>query len=498
MNDPVQIFLDFNLPNTTTWFYFSFLLAMALFFKFSRLLSIRNWDVVTLFMLVPGLLLLQGARHPDPAPETATATDVAQLVLQGARHAAAAPLTGAAGAADLLPMSRSAVREHNSLAWYGYLWLLCGSAYLVLRCLVDLTLVRRPALGPNLNPGGLMWLAGTMFICLAAVAYRPPPTPPPGAVPASTTPVAVSARETKAKGTETVGQSTAPLELAQTSIQNSLGPSFWLRRTFAILCHLSVVAGLIVIGSRHFQDTASGMAAATFYLLLPYTGYYVGQAHHVWPMSLMVWAIVLYRKPSLAGLFIGLAAGTVFFPALVLPIWLSFYWRRGVGRFLLIFFVSASACLAVTAFDLWLKNDLSSIITNTLALPDWQPWKMQEPTQEGFWMGVHWAYRLPVFIVYLALVIMTAFWPNPKNLAHVLALSALVLIGIQFWYAYQGGVYILWYLPLVLLLVFRPNLAAHRPGILPPGPHWLTSVLRRLRLLPARLLEGPDTLVRAR
>ena len=53
-----SIFLNINLPNPTTWFYFSGLLAVAPFFKFSRLLSVRNWDVLTLFLLMPGLLLL--------------------------------------------------------------------------------------------------------------------------------------------------------------------------------------------------------------------------------------------------------------------------------------------------------------------------------------------------------------------------------------------------------------------------------------------------------
>ena len=57
-----SIFFDFNLPNATTWFYFSFLLAMALFFRFSRLLSIRNLDVVTLFLLAPGWALHVAAR----------------------------------------------------------------------------------------------------------------------------------------------------------------------------------------------------------------------------------------------------------------------------------------------------------------------------------------------------------------------------------------------------------------------------------------------------
>src|ERR1700746_2932809 len=98
-----SIFLDFNLPNPTTWFYFSFLLAVALFFKFTRLISMRNWDVVTMFLLVPGLLLLQEGHTSD------------------AHH----------------------------LIWYGYLWLLCGSIYLLIRCFIDLALVRRPVLTPN-------------------------------------------------------------------------------------------------------------------------------------------------------------------------------------------------------------------------------------------------------------------------------------------------------------------------------------------------------------
>ncbi len=61
------IFFDFNLPNAATWFYFALLLAVALFFKFNRLLSVRNWDVLTLFLLVPGLLLLQESRTTSDA-----------------------------------------------------------------------------------------------------------------------------------------------------------------------------------------------------------------------------------------------------------------------------------------------------------------------------------------------------------------------------------------------------------------------------------------------
>src|SRR5262249_32741553 len=128
-------FLDFNLPNATTWFYLSSLLAVALFFKFNRLLSLRNWDLVTLFLLVPGLLLLQE---------------------EYARAAAA----GAKPAAGRL--------------WFGYLWLLAGTVYCCGRCRFDLALVRRPALDPNLTPAGLAWLIGALVVCLSGVAVRKP------------------------------------------------------------------------------------------------------------------------------------------------------------------------------------------------------------------------------------------------------------------------------------------------------------------------------------
>src|SRR5437870_4619942 len=122
-----SIFFELNLPNPTTWFYFSGLLAVALFFKFSRLLSMRNLDVLTLYLFMPGLLL---------------------------------------------------IAERGTHAFLGYLWLLAGCGYFLVRCLLDLALVRRPALGSNLDFAGLAWLTGALFIGLVAVAARQPAGPP--------------------------------------------------------------------------------------------------------------------------------------------------------------------------------------------------------------------------------------------------------------------------------------------------------------------------------
>jgi hypothetical protein len=472
-----SIFLDFNLPNPTTWFYFSFLLAVALFFKFSRFLSVRNWDVVTIFLLVPGLLLLQESR-------TGSAVAVARAVGESTQ---ALPVAGT-GLAGVRAVTAAADPDlgPTRLLRFGYLWLLVGSVYFLVRCLVDLTLERRPALSPNLTFGGLGWLSGALFICLVAVAVRHPPETRPTTVGKTGVPLAIA----KKQGENLVQTEVPPGLISDQECR------FWVERGLAMICHLAVVAGLVMIGARHFQDAPAGMAAATFYLLLPYTSVHIGQWHHVWPMALVVWALALYRRPTVAGLLLGLAAGTMYFPALVFPLWCSFYWRRGAGRFAAAFALSAAACLAVAAVVLSFQGELQNTIERGLSLSDWQPWKA--PTTEGFWMGIHWAYRIPVFIAYLAFLVATALWPAPKNLAHVLALSAAVLIGMQFWYADQGGVYVLWYLPLILLLVFRPNLSDRRPLVIQPETDWLTRFGRVLGRGFARLLRLPQPLSRVR
>jgi hypothetical protein len=477
MTDPGSTFLDFSLPNATAWFYFSLLLAIALFFKFSRFLSVRNLDVLTLFLLVPGLLLVLEARRNHQALAHAhVAAGVGQVLA-----ASGTGLNGVGPAATALtPLPSPASRT----LWFSYLGLLCGSVYFLARCLMDLTLVRRPALSPNLNLGGLAWLGGTLLVCLIVVAFRKP-----------------------AEGPGPVGKESVPVNATRHLLEDRVNQeaaaaapgfdtTFWVGRSLAILCHLAVVAGLVFIGWRHFQDLPAGMAAATFYLLLPYTAIYVGQVHHVWPMALVIWAVALYRQPLVAGLLLGLAAGSVYFPVLIFPVWLGFYWRRGAGRFSAAFALAAGLSLAATLTILWVNGELAHSLQSTLALSDWQPWKKPTTDAEGLWQSVHWAYRIPVFIAYLAFVITTAFWPAPKNLAHVLALSAAVLIGIQFWYADQGGVYVLWYLPLLLLLVFRPNLADRQPPPIHPETDWLARLGRALARGAGRLFKLPEPAAR--
>jgi hypothetical protein len=82
----------------------------------------------------------------------------------------------------------------------------------------------------------------------------------------------------------------------------------------------------------------------------------------------------------------------------------------------------------------------------------------------GLWSGIDPVYRLPVLVGYLAMVLLVSVWPLKKNLGELIALSAALLLASQFWYLEKGGTMVLLYLPLLLLMMFRPNLSSkHAP-----------------------------------
>jgi hypothetical protein len=442
---PPSIFLDFHLPNAATWFYFSLFLTVAVFFQFARPLSLRNFDLLTLFLLVPGFLILQEAASIAEAAKFTTSKGANEVVLD---RAAGKRITG-------------------------YIWLLSGSLVWFVRALVDLGLVRRPALAPNLNPAGLSCLGLALFVGLSAVALRRNAGEPvPEQVGTATAPI----ERVKATATAVVRQANDGATAPATA-------RFWAERGLAIFCHAMVVLGLVLVGWRHFGDRAAGVGAATLYALVPYTAFNIGQLHHVWPTAFVVWAVYCYRRPTLAGWLLGLAAGTSVFPVVLFPVWCAFYSGRGASRFAFSFLTATAASVGVTALVLYIDGAAGQGLVSALHLSEWIPWR--SASTESIWKGAHWAYRLPVFIVFVAFAVFATFWPSPKKLSHLLAQSAALLIGVQFWHADRGGEYVLWYLPLLLLMVFRPNLNALEPPPVEPG-----SVLVRLAGAAWRRVRG--------
>jgi len=434
-----EILFQYEPVNPTTWAYLASLLVIALYFKFNRVWSVRNWDLFGLILLAPALLMVQyGVAHSgDPAQ-----ADVARRV------------------------------EH-----LGYVWLFAVTGVFMLRMLVDAAMVRRPLLEANLTVGGLTFLGISLFAFLMANVA----TGTPDVADVASSKRAEHLRQMDASRTDFGSLTTHgpgfPLLflLPQITTQSLIGsddatepqasgePQLQSRppdmvhiataRIVAVLSQLAIIVGIVMVGMRHFDNVKTGVAVATLYLLLPYAAMWTGNVTHALPGALLVWAVVMYRRPLVAGVMVGLAFGTVYYPMFLLPLWISFYWRRGALRFLIGVVAAIGVLVAVLA--------LTSLDWPMFVASLRQMFGVRFPVEarSGVW-GQFWQpdYRIPLLVAQIGLSLSMALWPAQKNLGTLISYSAALMLGTQFWHAHTGGLALAWYLPLLLLAIFRPNL----------------------------------------
>jgi hypothetical protein len=492
-----EILFQYYKIHPTTWVYVSSLLIIAVFFKFNRFWSVRNLDLVLLILLAPGLLMVNLTLPWRDAPTAESATEAPTVASTDSSAAPAGPVSNpnATTLAEATPRIPPSPADSRYVAYLGYLWLFAVSAIWLIRLLLDPTMVRRPLLEPNLSNGGLVFLGCSLFIFLMANVITSNLT-------ADDLRGAAGAQSLM-QGRDTSRQANSPEDYRQhgpgfhlahllpsipsTTLAGATGPEgtpplrslMLVAKSMAILSHLAVVSALIVIGYWHFENIKMGIGAAALYLMLPYTAQMTGHVDHVLPAALLLWAIVLYRRPALAGIFLGLAAGVNYYPLFLLPLWISFYWQRGLARFLL----GAGGSIALMVLSLvFVSTDLHSFwlkVQQMFAL-----WIPRMTDLEGIW-GLGWDswYRLPVIAGCVALAAGLAIWPTHKNLGTLLSCSAAMMVAVQFWHGYGdgGGMYLAWYLPLLLMTVFRPNLE-DRVALSVLGEGWFLR--RRTRLSP--------------
>ena len=406
--------------NSATWFYLSLLLIVAVYFRFRRLWSLRNLDLLLLISVSPGLLFLDAARGMPVASES----DLANV---------------------------------QSIQSIGYGWLFVTTGLILIRLFFDSWFRRRPLIEQNLNPAGLI------FLCVAAFVFQV--TRVATESPSAATVAAVRDAEDMLTREPTEGDlpsapaqrllSTTGVVFAGMAVDPSMA-ELVAARVMASLSHLAVILGLVFLGRRHLGDVRLGVAMGTLYLLLPCTAYQVNQVSHVLPAALVIWALVFYRKPMIAGGLMGLACGTVFFPAFLLPLWMVFYGRNGSIRFAVALAGVAAVLISTFAFT---SSDPQSFVQQWIGSIDWSVLQFRRVPGVGFWTGVDTVYRIPVMAAFLVMVICLSVFPRKKNIEHLMAHSTAIIVATQLWYPQHGGVYVLWYLPLLIAVAFRPRLA---------------------------------------
>ncbi|WP_236622140.1 hypothetical protein [Novipirellula maiorica] len=366
-------------------------------------------------------------------------------------------MSGEASAADpesdADPETASEI-DPEDIRRYGFISLFIVQFMLLIRLLLDPLMVRRPLLDPNLSSGGLTFIGVSLFIFMMAniVASTPRiqieqgPKLGPGYALMNMLP-AIPTRPV----TDALAGSTQSDENELDASQSRLAT---IAKVLAILAHAAIVSGIVLIGNWHFGNMRAGVGCATLYLLMPYTAQMTGRVDHALPAALLLWAILFYRKPLVAGIFMGLAAGLVYYPFFLLPLWISFYWRRGVWRFT----IGVAVMLGLLMMLLSLSG-VESLVDHLRTMFGLFKPETKSNILGGIW-GLGWnpIWRLPVIVGFVILCSFFAAWPAQKNLGTLIGCSAAVMVGAQFWHGYGGGLYIAWFLPLLLLTIFRPNL----------------------------------------
>ncbi|TWU42882.1 hypothetical protein [Novipirellula artificiosorum] len=503
-----EILLYYRRPDPTTWVYLSSFLTIGLFFVFHRFWSFRNLDVILLILLAPGLLMVHkgwqrqiqeiesevvAQRHAPPMPTGGGGNQDASASQTSARQqppqqgplsvtsreffvSLLAPLPQATDAAadsiDAAPPVEDGLEENAPVAMapmtsdsdsdvepasirrYGFIYLFLIQFLILTRLLLDPLMVRRPQLDPNLTSGGLTFIGVSLFIFMMAnvvnstprIQIEQGPKLGPGYALMNMLP-AIPTRPV----TDALAAGAPATEPELTEPQAHLAT---LAKVLAIAAHAAIVIGIVLIGNWHFSNIKAGVGCATLYLMLPYTAQYTGRVDHALPAALLLWAVLCYRKPLFAGIFLGLASGLVYYPLFLLPLWISFYWRRGVWRFL----IGVGAMLGLLMMLLSFAGTESLIEHLRTMFGLFKP-EVEQARLGGIW-GLGWnpIWRLPVIVAFVILCSFLAAWPAQKNLGTLIGCSAAVMVAAQFWHGYGGGLYIAWFLPLLLLTIFRPNL----------------------------------------
>lgn len=215
---------------------------------------------------------------------------------------------------------------------------------------------------------------------------------------------------------------------------------------FDILC----LAGMLMLGWR-ISGLRLGIGLALAWAAFPFTGYALEtNSNDSLVAAMLIWGLVVARHPVGRGLMLGLALGTKFAPAILLPLWSRHpFPRRPAGRTLLPFAAGLLGAVVLTGWVLLLDggDGLRAFWSRTIG------YQLGRESPFSLW-GQYPALR-PVQIGLMALVAVAGLivlrWPRRLDMLTMSALSGALLIGVELTLTHWFYLYIPWFLPFALI-----------------------------------------------
>ena len=234
---------------------------------------------------------------------------------------------------------------------------------------------------------------------------------------------------------------------------------------FDLLC----IAGLVVLGWR-LSGLRLAVALALAWSAFPFSAYALeSNANDALVAAMLIWGLVVAGHPLGRGLMLGLALGTKFAPAVLLPLWSRRPFPRSDGRRNLLPYLGGLG-LAVVLLGWVLLLDgtdgVRAFWSRTLG------YQLERDSPFSIW-GQYPDLR-PVQIALMAVVVAAALavlrWPRRLDMLTMAALSGALMIGAQLTVTHWFDLYIPWFLPFALLVVVPDWPARSRGVAAPQGP----------------------------
>jgi Glycosyltransferase family 87 len=246
-------------------------------------------------------------------------------------------------------------------------------------------------------------------------------------------------------------------------------------REAAIAFDLLTIAGLVWFGVRVRRGRAGwrlGMLIAWFWAACPFSVLGMEKSTNDGLVALIVVLVMLtLTSPIKRGIVVGLGAASKFFPAVLLPlvaIGPGTEERGAVRKVLAGFVIATGASFAIFlppggVQEVW-SHTIGYQLTRTDIFSIWVLHPALTPIKVALEVGA------------VILAVAVAFRPRgPRTPAQVAALAAAVIIAVQLPALHWFYLYIVWFLPLVLMAVLGAGTPVERVPVATEGPSELEA-----------------------
>ena len=266
--------------------------------------------------------------------------------------------------------------------------------------------------------------------------------------------------------------------VAKGGIPQYEGPPILATKLTLLLFHFLGVIGLIAIG-RQSAGLSVGLALACLYTGSAYVQGLGGETHfitgmtfisHIAPVAITILAFATLNTPWLSGALLAVAAGILFYPAFLFPLWFGYYFWKGKGwyqfaaGFMIVVLIIGGSVLLLTlsaenesSFQAFYESTIGhQEARDTYGASTFSFWgthpKLASFWQEPFIEG--WYLLRPSFLIFLIFIGASFFLAKNRTITQFAFLTAAVVISIQLWKSHAGGTYVEWYYPFILIGLF--------------------------------------------